>query len=154
MCIIGGGSSGVHMGWLLKRRGFENTILYEQKKRLGGFIWTRPKDLQTNITRELGAAFLSPDYIEVREFLKRYNESGVPLSVKHMMHFHNTTDIPQEIVSSLLGNNNNNMKQTTKQKKSSEGEKGIPTQQQQDIPELPATYYNNWLKKNTSGINI
>ena len=32
MCIIGGGSSGVHMGWLLKRRGFENTILYEQKK--------------------------------------------------------------------------------------------------------------------------
>ena len=149
MCIIGGGSSGVHMGWLLKRRGFENTILYEQKKRLGGFIWTRPKDLQTNITRELGAAFLSPDYIEVREFLKRYNESGVPLSVKHMMHFHNTTDIPQEIVSSLFGNNNNNMKQTTKQKKSSEGEKEIPTQQQRDIPELPATYYNNWLKKYT-----
>ena len=49
------------------------------------------------------------------EFLKRYNES-VPLSVKHMMHFHNTTDIPQEVVSSLLGNNNNNVKQTTKQK--------------------------------------
>ena len=28
--IIGGGSSGVHMGWLLND-GFENTILYEQK---------------------------------------------------------------------------------------------------------------------------
>lgn len=59
VCIIGGGSrfsrshyftlkivnslrtnSGVHFGWLLKRRGFE-PVLFEKNGRLGGDIWTR-----------------------------------------------------------------------------------------------------------------
>ena len=40
VCIVGGGSSGVHLGWLLKRRGF-SPILFEKNSRLGGDIWTR-----------------------------------------------------------------------------------------------------------------
>lgn len=42
ICIIGGGSSGVHLGWLLKRRGF-NPVLFEKNDRLGGNIWTRTR---------------------------------------------------------------------------------------------------------------
>eukprot|EP00505_MAST-04D_sp_SCG-Rhode-Island_P004492 Stramenopile-MAST_4_protein_4492 len=101
VCIVGGGSSGVHMGWLLKRRGYENTVLFEARDRLGGFVWTRPGDRPgqgpTTITRELGAAFLSPDYVEVRALLKRYGEEEVPLSVKHMMHFHTLGDGGQDV---------------------------------------------------------
>ena len=33
MCIIGGGSSGVHMGWLLKRRGFEKSSKSKKSRR-------------------------------------------------------------------------------------------------------------------------
>jgi uncharacterized protein (TIGR03792 family) len=136
MCIIGGGSSGVHMGWLLKRRGFENTVLYEQNDRLGGFVWTRPKDAQTNVTRELGAEFLSPDYVEVREFLKRYNQTDVPLSVKHMMHFHNTSNLPTP--TSTKGTASLNV-----------GNNSSSNFRSRDIPELPSIYYNNWLKNYT-----
>jgi uncharacterized protein (TIGR03792 family) len=89
------------MGWLLKRRGYENTVLFEARDRLGGFVWTRPGDRPgqgpTTITRELGAAFLSPDYVEVRALLKRYGEEEVPLSVKHMMHFHTLGDGGQDV---------------------------------------------------------
>ena len=136
ICIVGGGSSGVHMGWLLKRRGFQNTVLFEQNNRLGGFVWTRQADDQTNVTRELGAAFLSPDYVEVREFLKRYGEKDVPLSVKRMMHFHNTstTPFPDQV---------------------HRPEEGNPAHH--DTAELPSDYYNRWLKTFTGtsdpGIN-
>lgn len=91
VCIVGGGSSGVHMGWLLKRRGFGNTVLFEQNDRLGGDIWTR-FDLSSNphdtVTRELGAAFLSPDYDEVRALLRRFNQSEQPISSTDEMRFH------------------------------------------------------------------
>ena len=43
VCIVGGGSSGVHMGWLLRRRGFDNTVLFEKNGRLGGDAWTRER---------------------------------------------------------------------------------------------------------------
>ena len=127
ICIVGGGSSGVHMGWLLKRRGFQNTVLFEQNDRLGGFVWTRQADDQTNVTRELGAAFLSPDYVEVREFLKRYGEKDVPLSVKRMMHFHNTSTTP-----------------SPGQVHRPEGNPAL-----HDTAELPSDYYNRWLKSFT-----
>ena len=39
---MGGGASGVHAAWLLRRRGFNRTTLFEQNAgRLGGKIWTR-----------------------------------------------------------------------------------------------------------------
>jgi hypothetical protein len=41
VCIIGGGSSGTHLGWLLRRRGYSHTVVFERNDRLGGEIWTR-----------------------------------------------------------------------------------------------------------------
>jgi hypothetical protein len=104
MCIVGAGSSGIHMGWLLKRRGFVNTVVYERRNRTGGDIWTwsppppptlkgsAAKDINDGITRELGAAFLSPDYDEVRGLLKRFRLPEVPISVKKEMDFHSNNE--------------------------------------------------------------
>ena len=99
VCIIGAGSSGVHLGWLLKRRGFEQTVVFERNDRLGGDIWTFEKGSGgDNITRELGAAFLSPDYEEVRALLRRYNLPEEPISVERMMRFHSTSLAPDGTV--------------------------------------------------------
>mmetsp|Transcript_66261 Transcript_66261/g.133494 ORF Transcript_66261/g.133494 Transcript_66261/m.133494 type:complete len:202 (+) Transcript_66261:226-831(+) len=94
VCIVGGGSSGVHLGWALKRRGFE-PVVFERNGRLGGEVWTRHRvpnpegvDDDDDVTRELGAAFLSPDYDEVRALLQRYNQSEQPLSAVTEMRFH------------------------------------------------------------------
>ncbi len=91
VCIVGGGSSGTHLAWLLKRRGWDPTI-FERNDRLGGEIWTRhrmPSDGGgDNVTRELGAAFLSPDYDEVRALLARYNQTEQPISSVDEMSFH------------------------------------------------------------------
>lgn len=91
VCIVGGGSSGTHLGWLLKRRGW-NPVLFERNGRLGGEIWTRYRlpsdDGGDNVTRELGAAFLSPDYDEVRALLARYNQTEVAISSIDEMQFH------------------------------------------------------------------
>ena len=117
-CIVGAGSSGIHLGWLLKRRGFNNTVIFESRNRTGGDVWTYNKDKKKNknknknkknpplplqkeeenakedgITRELGAAFLSPDYDEVRGLLLRYNMSEVPISVTKEMNFHKGKNI-------------------------------------------------------------
>lgn len=69
VCVVGGGASGLHMAWLLRRRGFLNTTVFERDEVLGGKIRTHPRQTapfnNDPITRELGAAFLSPDYDEV-----------------------------------------------------------------------------------------
>ena len=88
ICIVGAGASGIHLAWLLRRRGFNNTVIFEQRDRIGGYVWTDNAHPQDNITRELGAAFLSPDYDEVRGLLKRFNLSEVPISVSKGMDFH------------------------------------------------------------------
>ena len=57
ICIIGAGSSGIHLGYLLKRRGFHNTVIFEQRNRTGGDVWTLDKNAaprSDGITRELG----------------------------------------------------------------------------------------------------
>ena len=168
MCIVGGGSSGVHFAWLLKRRGFHNTVLFEKNDRLGGMIWTKPgdkSDPKTSITRELGAAFLSPDYYEVRAFLKRYNQSDVPLSVVSMMHFHKMVPSlkPFPSDSNIINDDgtNDNYHQYQKdegngnstfsdlfQSKSDLKKKKI-MKEQNDIAELPSDYYNDWLSTYT-----
>jgi hypothetical protein len=96
VCVVGAGSSGVHLAWLLKRRGFNRTVVFERNDRLGGDIFTLDKGSPggDNITRELGAAFLSPDYEEVRALLARYGQSEEPISVEHMMRFHTTRAAP------------------------------------------------------------
>ena len=82
VCIVGGGMSGVHMGWLLKRRGFEKTVVLEANDRLGGKVYTLTGGVGGgDVTREMGAAFLSPDYVEVRALVARFGQSEVPISV-------------------------------------------------------------------------
>ena len=103
VCVVGGGASGVHAAWLLRRRGFNRTTLFEANPaRLGGKIWTRAAPAtppsRDDVTRELGAAFLSPDYDEVRGLLKRFGQHEVPLSVKHAIRFHHTAQNGTEII--------------------------------------------------------
>ena len=100
---MGGGASGVHAAWLLRRRGFNRTTLFEQNAdRLGGKIWTRAAPAappaRDDVTRELGAAFLSPDYDEVRGLLRRFGQREVPLSVKHSIRFHHALKNGTEVI--------------------------------------------------------
>ena len=91
VCVIGGGVGGVHLAWLLKRRLFTNMTLFDQSARLGGDVWTRkapPGGGADNVTRELGAAFLSPDYVEVRALLARFGQEELPLSTLSQLEFH------------------------------------------------------------------
>ena len=110
VCIVGGGSSGTHLGWLLKRRGF-SPVVFERNNRLGGEIWTRYRTPSTDdasndddddVTRELGAAFLSPDYDEVRALLQRYGMSEQPVNAISEMRFH--VHYPSEQLQSPQGN--------------------------------------------------
>ena len=92
VCIVGGGPAGVHLGWLLRRRRFTNVTIFESNARLGGDVWTRERPATAadgdNITRELGAAFLSPDYVEVRALLSRFGQDELPLSTRTQLEFH------------------------------------------------------------------
>ena len=95
VCILGGGPSGMHVAWLLKRRLFTNITVYEKNSRLGGDVWTRPPTPGTggvNVSRELGAAFLSPDYVEVRALLGRFGQKELPLSTRTQLEFHVSRD--------------------------------------------------------------
>ena len=101
VCVVGGGFAGVHMAWLLKRRLFTNITVFEASSRTGGDAWTRvpvpdPSGKDT-ITRELGAAFLSPDYDEVRALLSRFGHKELPLSTTTQLEFH-VRQGPQETV--------------------------------------------------------
>ena len=70
-------------------------MIFERNNRLGGDIWTLPrKHGADNITRELGAAFLSPDYAEVRALLRRFGLTEQPIDVKTMMRFHTSQVLP------------------------------------------------------------
>ena len=92
VCIVGAGPAGVHLGWLLRRRRFTNVTIFESNSRLGGDVWTRERPATAadgdNITRELGAAFLSPDYVEVRALLSRFGLDELPLSTRTQLEFH------------------------------------------------------------------
>ena len=70
----------------MRRRGFHNTIVFEQDAEIGGKIHTLPN--VQGFSREMGAAFLSPDYVEVRSLLTRFGQKAVPLEVQKMLRFH------------------------------------------------------------------
>jgi len=89
ICIVGAGLSGLHLGWLLKRRGYENTVVFEENNRTGGKAFTLLGGVGGDgITREAGAAFLSTDYYEVRGLIQRYNQTEELVSVSKEIHFH------------------------------------------------------------------
>jgi hypothetical protein len=114
VCIVGAGSSAVHMGWLLRRRGYVNTVLFEKMDRIGGKIFTHEPVVHGDVVRELSAAFLSPDYYEVRGLADRFGQVEVPFSVSKMIQMHSTNSAavatPAEWyntwISNITGNSN------------------------------------------------
>ncbi|XP_031568105.1 polyenoic fatty acid isomerase-like [Actinia tenebrosa] len=60
IAIVGAGLAGLHMGYLLKKKGFNNTVVFEKDSRVGGKVMSVWHD---GIPHELGACYTSPDYI-------------------------------------------------------------------------------------------
>jgi hypothetical protein len=109
ICIIGGGLSGIHMGWLLKRRGsppaslsffphspppsgFQNTIVFERDLLPGGMIYT--SENSDDLPRELSAAFLSPDSGEMTALVSRFDLSLLAIgldAISYRQASHNTS---------------------------------------------------------------
>jgi hypothetical protein len=82
--------------------------------RVGGKIFTHEPTVEGDVVRELSAAFLSPDYYEVRGLADRFGQVEVPFSVSKMIQMHspNSTAVatPSEWyntwVANITGNTN------------------------------------------------
>eukprot|EP00041_Stephanoeca_diplocostata_P031974 m.1010532 g.1010532 ORF g.1010532 m.1010532 type:complete len:1024 (+) comp24060_c0_seq2:222-3293(+) len=98
VCIVGAGTSGIHMGWLLHRRGYHNTVVFEAGNRTGGKVYTLTNGVGDGVTREAGAAFLSPDYVEFRAMINRYRLREVPMFQSSMIRAHTTESNGSTIV--------------------------------------------------------
>lgn len=67
--IIGAGASGVHMGWLLRRRGFHDIRIFERENYIGGKVLTLRVD---GLPHEMGACYTTPAYRQVRALLSEF----------------------------------------------------------------------------------
>ncbi|MEN0061041.1 MAG: FAD-dependent oxidoreductase [Myxococcota bacterium] len=69
VCIIGGGASGIHMAWLLRRRGFRNVTVFERNDYVGGKVLTLEAG---GVKHEMGACYTTPAYRQVRALLSEF----------------------------------------------------------------------------------
>ena len=61
IAIVGAGAAGVHMAYLLKKRGFRDVTILEKRSRPGG----KSQSIRyRGTTHEMGTCYLSPDYEE------------------------------------------------------------------------------------------
>eukprot|EP00038_Savillea_parva_P027501 m.59947 g.59947 ORF g.59947 m.59947 type:complete len:550 (-) comp7925_c0_seq1:99-1748(-) len=81
VCIVGAGVAGIHLAWLLARRGYTNLTVFESTDHVGGKAWTLSHGVPGDATtRDVGAEFLSPDYYETLALVRRFNLTLLPLS--------------------------------------------------------------------------
>jgi len=81
--VVGAGVAGVHMAWLLRRRGFRNITILERNDYVGGKVLTlREGGLQ----HEMGACYTSPDYRQVRALLSEFGlYDRVPIAGRNVI---------------------------------------------------------------------
>eukprot|EP00037_Helgoeca_nana_P005915 m.55045 g.55045 ORF g.55045 m.55045 type:complete len:561 (-) comp16851_c0_seq1:55-1737(-) len=94
VCIVGAGVAGVHMGWLLARRGYTNVTIFESEPHVGGKAWSIPRGVGGDgVARDVGGEFLSPDYYETVGLINRFNLTLLPLSSSNdtRVHLNNGT---------------------------------------------------------------
>ena len=61
IAIVGGGIAGLHMAYMLKKKGFERVTVLEKKPYIGGKIWSYQYD---GMVQEMGACYTTPEYKE------------------------------------------------------------------------------------------
>ena len=61
IAIVGAGPAGIHMAYLLKKKGFQNVVVYEKTGRIGGKTLTVK---HRNTIHEMGTCYAQPDYDE------------------------------------------------------------------------------------------
>ena len=61
IAIVGAGPAGIHMAYLLKKKGFQNVGVYEKTDRIGGKSLTVE---HRNTFHEMGTCYTQPDYDE------------------------------------------------------------------------------------------
>ena len=61
IAIVGAGPAGVHMAYMLKKKGFQNIVVYEKTDRVGGKSLTIK---YRNTPHEMGTCYTQPDYDE------------------------------------------------------------------------------------------
>jgi hypothetical protein len=59
IAVVGAGIAGLHMAYLLKKKGFNNIVVLEKTSRVGGKIMSIQHD---GVPHEMGACYTSPDY--------------------------------------------------------------------------------------------
>ena len=89
ICIIGGGISGIHMGWLLKRRGYQNILIFEKSINIGGMIQTYSNN--ENNQREISSTFIYPNFYETNALITRFNLTKIPIKF-HSILYHEFSD--------------------------------------------------------------
>jgi len=67
--IIGAGMGGVHMAWLLRRRGFRSVTVLERNDYVGGKVLTVEEG---GVLHEMGGCYTTPAYRQVRALLSEF----------------------------------------------------------------------------------
>jgi len=70
ICVVGAGAGGLHLSYLLSAMGYENIVVLEKSARIGGKSYTYTDD--DGVDHEHGTCYSSNDYVEVKEWLARY----------------------------------------------------------------------------------
>ncbi len=70
--ILGAGLAGLSAASILKKRGFNVTIL-EARERLGGRVWTQTIDERENLTVEMGGEWIGKDHKRMIALCKKFN---------------------------------------------------------------------------------
>ena len=110
IAIVGAGPAGIHMAYLLKKKGFKNIVVYEKTGRIGGKSLTVE---HRSTLHEMGTCYVQPDYEEnVVALAKEYglwDPVALPSANIWLDHYQTSTEyktyVIGEIMKMLMTNN-------------------------------------------------
>ena len=71
IAVVGAGASGLSMAYALKNQGFENVVVFEKRKRVGGKVFSIIEE-KTGHTMELGAVWVPFAYKTIRMLIDEF----------------------------------------------------------------------------------
>ncbi|XP_069114655.1 uncharacterized protein [Argopecten irradians] len=74
IAIVGGGPSGIHMAYKLKKAGFKNVVVFEQSDEVGGKSRTI---YHRGVPHEFGTCYGHPDYEEIYDLVRELDAGEI-----------------------------------------------------------------------------
>ena len=73
--IVGAGTAGIHMAYLLKEKGFKDITIFEKSDRIGG----KSKTVNyRGVPQEMGTCYIAPDYEDnIIELIRNFTKDSL-----------------------------------------------------------------------------